>query len=144
MQTYKKILVAVDFSELTDTVIQRALLLMQQHNAALTALHVVDYLWPVDAEYAEYVLPPIDEAEEKLIKIAHKRLDRLLETTNIPAAKRIVVVGRPSHEILQVAEREKADLIVLGAHGHHGFTGLLGSTSQRVLHQATCDVLIVR
>lgn len=144
MQTYKKIMAAVDFSGHTDTVIQRALSLAQQYDAALAVLHVVDYVWPVDAGYAEHVLPPIDETEGKLLKAAHKRLDSLLESTDITATERIVVAGRPKQEILQVAEQERADLVVLGAHGHHGLAGLLGSTADGVLHRASCDVLTVR
>jgi nucleotide-binding universal stress UspA family protein len=47
-------------------------------------------------------------------------------------------------EIVRAAERGKADLIVIGAHGRHGLTGLLGSTTDRVLHHATCGMLTVR
>lgn len=46
--------------------------------------------------------------------------------------------------ILRVAEREKADLIVLGSRGLRGVTeALLGSVSSGVLHHASCPVLIV-
>jgi universal stress protein A len=141
MQTYTKILAAVDYSEHADSVVQRAVSLAQQYAAALAVLHVVDYAWPTDTDY---VLAPIDDMEDKLVDAAQKRLDSLLESTGTPAAERIVVVGRPKQEILQVAEREQADLIVLGAHGHHGLAGFLGSTADRVLHRASCDVLAVR
>jgi len=56
----------------------------------------------------------------------------------------VVISGRPKQEILRVAERAAADLIVVGAHGHHDLAGLLGSTTDRVLHRASCDVLTVR
>jgi universal stress protein A len=141
MQTYKKIVAAVDFSGHTDAVIQRVLSLAQQYDAAMTVLHVVDYAWPTDVDY---VLPPIDEIEGHLKKAARERLDSLLEVTGIPAEERIVAVGRPKYEILRLAEQQGADLIVLGAHGHLGLAGLLGSTTDGVLHRATCDVLVVR
>ena len=44
-----------------------------------------------------------------------------------------------------VAEGHGAHLLVVGTHGGHALTGtLLGSTSQAVLHHATCPVAVVR
>jgi len=100
----KMIMAAADFSRHTDAVSQRALSLAQKYDTALVVLHVVDYLWPLDAEYAEYVSLPIGETEEKLVKAACKRLDSLLETTDMSAAKRVVIVGRPKDEILLIAD----------------------------------------
>ncbi|RTZ94426.1 MAG: universal stress protein [Deltaproteobacteria bacterium] len=53
--------------------------------------------------------------------------------------------GPTAEAILRVAAARKADLIILGARGLGTFTGLvLGSVTQKVLHNATCPVLIVR
>lgn len=53
--------------------------------------------------------------------------------------------GGPAEKLLQAAQREGADLIVLGSRGQGGFPRLLlGSVSERVLHHAHCPVLIVR
>jgi nucleotide-binding universal stress UspA family protein len=54
------------------------------------------------------------------------------------------VVGSPVEEILEVAERQHADLIVVGT-GEPGFLGRLlgGSVSQGVARRAHCDVLVV-
>ena len=140
MQDYKKILAAVDFSEHTDAVIKRAMSLAQKYDAALIVLYVVEHPWPTETDY---VLPPIESEEDKLVADAHKRLDALLHATIIPPAQRFVVVGRPRQEILRMAEQEQADLIVLGTHAHHGLASLLSSTSDGVLHRASCDVLTV-
>lgn len=56
----------------------------------------------------------------------------------------IVEFGRASDLIIEVAERESVDLIILGSHGKHGVALLLGSTADGVLHHAQCDVLAVR
>ena len=56
----------------------------------------------------------------------------------------LVEFGRPTDLIVEVAERENIDLIVLGSHGKHGVALLLGSTADGVLHHAKCDVLAVR
>jgi len=48
------------------------------------------------------------------------------------------------HEIVHFAGENNADLIVLGCHGHHGITALLGSTASGVVNHAPCDVIAVR
>lgn len=56
-----------------------------------------------------------------------------------------VIVGRPHHVILQVADEWKADMIVMGSHGRAGFSRfLLGSVSLAVVSHAPCGVTIVR
>jgi nucleotide-binding universal stress UspA family protein len=53
--------------------------------------------------------------------------------------------GIPADTILEVAEKENFDLIVIGHHGRGGFKEfLLGSVSKVVAHKATCSVLIGR
>jgi len=75
---------------------------------------------------------------------AGRRLDETLSRLGVKDAIPMTVLGPPKQEILRVAQQEAADLIVIGAHGHHGIIGLLGSTTDRILHQADCHVLTVR
>ncbi|MFT4200710.1 universal stress protein [Gordonia sp. (in: high G+C Gram-positive bacteria)] len=59
--------------------------------------------------------------------------------------QRIVVPDDPGKAIISAAGERKASLIVVGSRGRGGFKGLLlGSTSQKVLQQAECPVMIVR
>ena len=55
-----------------------------------------------------------------------------------------VATGDPAAEIIALAEREDADLIVLGSKGMRGAGRLLGSIPNTVSHRAPCDLLIVR
>jgi nucleotide-binding universal stress UspA family protein len=56
-----------------------------------------------------------------------------------------VVVGQPATEILGAAEKDAADLVVVGARGLGPLGRLvLGSVSDRVVHHAPCPVLVVR
>ena len=52
----------------------------------------------------------------------------------------------PAWAILEMADRDKPDLIVVGSHGHSVFGGrlILGSVSQRVLYEARCSVRVAR
>lgn len=59
--------------------------------------------------------------------------------------RELLKLGKPAHEILTVASKEKADLIVTGAKGLGAITRmLLGSVSTRVVQHSACSVLVVR
>ena len=56
-----------------------------------------------------------------------------------------VELGDPVDTICEVAKTMKADLVVVGARGHNAAQRfLLGSVSDRVVHHASCPVLVVR
>ena len=72
------------------------------------------------------------------------KLEAMAKDSQLHEATAVVEFGRPADLIVEVAERENIDLIVLGSHGKHGVALLLGSTADGVLHHAQCDVLAVR
>ncbi|MGB2272178.1 MAG: universal stress protein [Pseudomonadales bacterium] len=72
------------------------------------------------------------------------KLETLAKEYRLNDATAVVEFGRPTDLIVEVAERESVDLIILGSHGKHGVALLLGSTADGVLHHAQCDVLAVR
>jgi nucleotide-binding universal stress UspA family protein len=56
-----------------------------------------------------------------------------------------LLVGHPAHQILEYAERVKADLIVIGHRGHGALDRWrLGSVSHRIISYAECAVMVVR
>jgi nucleotide-binding universal stress UspA family protein len=56
-----------------------------------------------------------------------------------------LLVGDPAEAIVQTAEEERADLIVMGTHGRTGLTRLLmGSVAEAVVRKAKCPVLTVK
>ena len=56
-----------------------------------------------------------------------------------------VVAGDPREALVQTARSERADLLVVGSHGHSGLTKLmLGSVSSHVVTHAPCSVLVVK
>jgi nucleotide-binding universal stress UspA family protein len=71
------------------------------------------------------------------------RVAALLPATAGPVTRRLVA-GSPAAAILEAAEREPADLIVLGARGLGRFKEMVvGSVSHRVLHHSPCPVWVV-
>lgn len=140
--SYQHILIAVDLTEASEHVANRALALAERCGARLSLLHVVEYV-PVDPA-GEALLPPPVNMEDELMDAARKRLDALAEKLQLPDCRRHVVLGNIKAEVARVATENEVDLIVLGSHERHGLQLLLGSTEKSVLSASPCDVLAVR
>lgn len=81
----------------------------------------------------------LEESQALLIE-AQKKLDAAgrFHTTHIH-------VGQPAEVIVKMAADLGCDLIVMGTHGRSGIAGLvMGSVANRVLHLASCPVLLVK
>ncbi|HHC71819.1 MAG TPA: universal stress protein [Thiotrichales bacterium] len=144
MTTYRKILVAVDFSGAAHQVGVRALDLAGRYGAGLIFLHVVEYLPPLDLAYEPITTPDWMEDESVLLEAGRGSLRRFVQELGAGEATQMVTIGTPKYEITRIADEQGADLIVIGSHGRHGIRRLLGSTANGVLHYATTDVLAVR
>lgn len=142
MSHYKKLLVAVDASGESDHVVSRALEIVAGDSEKLHLLHVVE---PVAAAY------PIDayainmaRLQEEALEIAQKRLAEIAGRFSIPSDRQTTLMGPAAAKIRETAEEQGVDLIVIGSHGTSGWKLLLGSTANKVLHGAHCDILTVR
>jgi universal stress protein A len=142
MSTYKNLLLAVDFSKNTDDVINKGLALAEAFEARISLVHVVEFA-QVDLSN-ELVMPQELELDQELLALAEKRLQELVDKYGLQDKTRFVRQGSTKREILNIAEQEGIDLIVIGSHGREGLQLLLGSTANAVLHGAPCDVLAVR
>lgn len=81
----------------------------------------------------------LEESQASLLE-AQKKLDAAgcAHTTHIH-------VGQPPEVIAKLAAEQGCDLIVMGTHGRGGIAGLVtGSVANRVLHLASCPVLLVK
>jgi nucleotide-binding universal stress UspA family protein len=55
-----------------------------------------------------------------------------------------LIVGSPLHSIIDYAETQKADLIVIGTHGHGAVAALLiGSVAEGLVRKAICPTLVI-
>ncbi|KPJ93949.1 MAG: hypothetical protein AMJ53_06235 [Gammaproteobacteria bacterium SG8_11] len=144
MKAYEKILIAIDFTESADQVIERALDIAKQSNASLTLLHIVDHLPPLGFGEEPLIAPDWMIPEQQLMEEAKKSLQNFVGKHSLQECEQIVALGTPHIEVVRIAEEKNIDLIVVGSHGRHGVRLLLGSTANGVLHHAGCDVLAVR
>jgi universal stress protein A len=141
MSAYKKLLVLLDLSNDSEKVFMRGRDVAAHSNAAITALHVVEYT-PVEP-MGESLMPTLS-IERDLAQRSKERMDRLIARLGAANASSRVEIGNTKAEILRVAEEEQTDLIVLGSRERHGLAILVNFTEDTVLHAAHCDVLAVR
>ncbi|QBG48421.1 universal stress protein [Verrucomicrobia bacterium S94] len=152
-------LVAVDFSQSTDSVLKEAAGLAGKLKTKLYVLHAVGddpaarvYQTSSFSDYApEVVSLPGDvqlarnlSAEE--LKREHNELLNISANLrrNGTQAQALLVKGDPAEMILQKAKELESDMIILGSHGHGLLhKAFLGSVSEAVIRHAECNVLIV-
>jgi nucleotide-binding universal stress UspA family protein len=140
----KTILVPIDFSPVTKTVVDEATSLAQSCKGKIVLLYVVQPPVLV-AEYGgviEDVVPLIEAAEKAATQLLAQWGDYLKES-ELPT-KTVKIEGFPSKAIVEQAKALGADYVVMGSHGHTAFYDLLiGSTTSGVLKKAPCPVVVV-
>ncbi len=141
MSDYRKILVAIDLSEDSTEVAQRARALAAGAGAELHVIHVIE---PLSFAYGGDIPMDFSGIQDEIHEQASQQLTQFGEAQGIAAERQYIVLGRPEVEIHTKAEELDADLVVVGSHGRYGLALLMGSTANGVLHGATCDVLAVR
>ena len=138
----KRVLVAYDFSDYSELALNSALSFAQEYQSELHLLHVLP---PSPVNESEISWYPLGR-EGAYHKAAH-RLQKAISPDVLLwcRIKHAVTEGQPYREILNYAEKNKIDLICLGAHGAgFGMRALFGSNVDRVLRQAPCPVLVTR
>ena len=138
----KRLLVAYDFSDYSELALKYALSLAQQYQAELHILHILP---PRSLNEPEIAWGP--SGRDTAYHSAARRLQNAIPSEAFLwcTIRHIVVEGHPYREILNYAEKNKIDLISLGAHGAgFGMKALFGSNVDRVLRQAPCPVLVAR
>jgi nucleotide-binding universal stress UspA family protein len=140
----KRLLIPVDGSDPADAALDFAL--EEYPDAEITVLSVID---PTDVGYGSIEAAP--STFEHLQKAAEDRTEAILEEAEDRAAERGVtvasetVIGVPSRAIVEWAENNEVDGIVIGSHGRDGVTRvLLGSVAESVVRRSPVPVTVVR
>lgn len=130
----KRLLVATDLSARSDRALDRAVALARSSGAHLTVLHVADENLPCKA------LGTVLAAAEADIRSCLAKLGR-----DCPADTAVrVVAGNDYRQILEAADRDAYDLIVLGRHRNEtSDVGVDGTTLGRVVRMGDRPVLVV-
>ena len=140
----KTFLVPVDFSAVSEDIVNTAISFARSFGGKAILLHIIqppivtsEYALPVDA-VQEAITASEKSAETKFIVFTDRFHAAGLEV------EAVVRHGPPVFTILEEAAKVKADFIIMGSHGHGKIYDLLvGSTASGVIKGAKCGVVIM-
>jgi nucleotide-binding universal stress UspA family protein len=139
MLRIRTILHPTDFSPSAAYAWSVACSLARDYGAGLVLVHVQ----PVSTVgYGEFgMLPPEDVVRDNL----EEQLEAIQPADSSLTVKRCILEGDAVRLILDCAEENKCDLIVMGTHGRRGIGRLLmGSVAEAVVRKAPCPVLTLK
>lgn len=142
--TFSRILCPVDFSPSALQAFGFAVDLARQSGGSVIALHAIEWLADDVRGHDQF---NVQDFRQHLIDDAHTRLRALIadQPHKKGGIEDVVVAGRAYRQVLETADGQAADLIVMGAQGLGGMgLRIFGSTTQQVVRAATCPVLTVR
>lgn len=148
---FGRLLCAIDFSESSMAALQFALSLAEESDARLTMLHVLEWPWDEPPSPKLEELPAaqgaaLAEYRRYREKMALMRLEELAAATRLSQSPAVRLRhGKSYVQILDVANDDGSDLIVIGVHGRNPFDMMVfGSTTNHLVRRAACPVLTLR
>jgi len=136
---WQRILVPVDGSVWSKAAANIAFQLVQSYGSQVDLVSVADvpsHLYGVSVSAANEM---IDLARRHLDQITHEAKSRDIE------ANYYLREGDPAKILIELVRKQAVDLIIMGSHGRTGLTRLLmGSVTERVIHDSPCPVLVIR
>jgi nucleotide-binding universal stress UspA family protein len=153
---FSRILVAIDGSTSSVHTIDCAISIAMKNNSQLVILYVIDvYKYPylpssiilAPTFGSEKYLEERNEAKEQMNKIKEKYKQKTKNNIDFKELKTEIVEGAKSAAttIIEYAESENIDLIIIGSRGRTSFKKLLlGSVSSNIIKNAHCAVLVIR
>jgi nucleotide-binding universal stress UspA family protein len=148
----KKILYATDLSKNSSYAFLYAADMAKRHGAQIVVLHAVEPIPSYAGAYAGVSVVPKQEDLDKMAADIKKHVQEACQKAAAQlgaecvalVSKILVPYGHPAEEILNAANQEECDAIVLGTHGK-GFLShtFLGSVSSDVLHRTRKPVFII-
>ncbi len=147
---YKKILVALDNSSLSNAVFERARAIAKQNGASLMLFYCLTSDSPFWIDPASRHSEAIEDYEARYQESLNQARQWLAGYGKVATEQGIptewdCLVEKPERGILKIAQNWGADLIVMGRRGRRGLAEIfLGSVSNYIVHYAPCSLLIVQ
>ena len=136
MAMLKKILAPTDFSELSGEGVRYACHLAKEVGAQVIVMNVI-----VLDETNTTTKGETDAHRERLAEFVAKTVPHHGADLKL---REVVVAGQPYNAIVDCAENEHVDLVVMSSHGRSGLSRMLiGSVTDRLLRAAKCPVVVV-
>ena len=135
---YHRILVPLDHTELDQPAVAHAVAMAKLHQATLYLLHVEEGVT------SQFFGPMASTAEVEEGREYFDTIVQNIEKQNVTVELAIVHARKPAAAIIQQAHDVKADLVIMGAHGHRGLKDLVfGTTISDVRHGVKAPLFIV-
>ena len=138
----KTILVPVDFSDSTPSLVETVKHFATTFGSRVVLLHVSE----PEPDFVGFEPGPITvrQTVARDLKVEHQKLGELKASCGLPDVLALHVQGPAIEKILHLAAEQNAGLIAMGSHGHGALYELLvGSVTAGVLKGAKCPVLVV-
>ena len=141
IQSTKKILVPIDFSEQSLIALEQSYNLAREYHAEITLLYVIEDVGMLSKLFSK-------QQHDDLKKDVQKQLDKLaadVEKKSKVKVNTLVAKGSVYEKINEVAELINATLIVMGTNGDEGFKKrFIGSNALRVVRESTIPVITIK
>ncbi len=144
MKQVKKILFPIDFSEKYEILAPWVATFAEKFDAAVYVVFVARDL----SSFSSFHVPhgSIQSFQEEALKGAEKEMHAATQkfAKSFTKLHTKVLSGRPAEKILEFAQSQKVDLIIMGAHGRKGLEkAIFGSVADKVVAGAPCPVLTI-
>src|SRR5208337_530190 len=144
MKAIEKILFPLDFAENYDTLLPWVSTFVGKFDATLYVLFVTQDL----SSFSSFYVPHenIQSFQEQAEAAANKKMAAAVKEhfRKFSKLKSMVLTGNPAAKIIELAKKEKIDLIIMGAHGCKGLERVFfGSVADAVVTGAPCPVLTI-
>ena len=141
--TMTRILVPIDFSEISEFALQVAVQIAEKQNSIIYILHSVEMPQGTLGAASNSELP------ESLffIKLVEKRFETLLKVPYLQNARTEEIIGNDAvfNDVNHVIEKHDIDLVIMGSHGQNGIKEFfIGSNTEKVVRTAKVPVLVIK
>lgn len=143
MARVKRILAPTDLSQLSTLGVRYALELARDISAEVVIYFAIDLGGDWKDRYATAMRyrDMVDDTRRQLDKFLAQNFSDCIDLVEV---RQLVEIGMPFKNIVETAENEKIDLIVMSTHGRTGLSHMmLGSVAEKVVARAPCPVLVV-
>lgn len=148
---FRKIMIATDGSECSKKVVDKGVEFARLSGGTVYAVYVVStaYITAIDGSYSSSIdmFPYLEAMHEALKKQGQQAVDYVKElgekkSVNVES---VILEGNPSEELIQYAEKENMDIVIMGTVGRTGLDRMiLGSVAGNVVRHSKVPVMVVR
>lgn len=139
---YRRIIVAVDFSEASRAAVERAKSLFA--DADITVLYSLPSRFDLFLSAAGLFKEELDASRDSRLEVAEEGMREFSQAWN-GQVRTLVADGPPTETIDEIVRRRNADLVVVGSRGASATRMvLLGTVAEGLVDHAPCDVLVAR